>query len=86
MTTLTVRGLSDETRRALKLRAHKNGRSMEAEVRRIIAQAVQEDSNWHQDVLSIARRNGVTQEDHDALVQALSEVDKPIEEPVVFAK
>lgn len=86
MTTLTVRGLSDETRRALKLRAHKNGRSMEAEVRRIIAAAVQEDSNWHQDVLSIARRNGVTQEDHDALVQALSEVDKPIEEPVVFAK
>ena len=41
MTALTVRGLSDETRRALKLRAHKNGRSMEAEVRRIIAAAVQ---------------------------------------------
>ena len=86
MTALTVRGLSDETLRALKLRAHQNGRSMEAEVRRIIVQAVQEDDNWHQEVLSIARRNGVTQEDHDALVQALSEVDKPIEEPVVFAK
>ena len=41
MTALTVRGLSDETRRALKLRAHKNGRSVEAEVRRIIAAAVQ---------------------------------------------
>ena len=74
MTTLTVRGLSDETHRALKLRAHRNGRSMEAEVRRIIAEAVQEDNNWHQEVLSIARRNGVTREDHDALVQALGEV------------
>ena len=84
MTALTVRGLSDETLRALKLRAHQNGRSMEAEVRRIIAQAVQEDDDWHQEVLSIARRNGVTKEDHDALVQALSEVDRPIEEPVVF--
>ena len=41
MTALTVRGLSDETRRALKLRAHQNGRSVEAEVRRIIAAAVQ---------------------------------------------
>ena len=41
MTALTVCGLSDETRRALKLRAHKNGRSAEAEVRRIIVQAVQ---------------------------------------------
>ena len=42
MTALTVRGLRDETRRALKLRAQQNGRSVEAEVRRIIAQAQEE--------------------------------------------
>ena len=84
MTVLTVRGLSDETRHALKQRARKHGRSMEAEVRRILAEAVQESDNWHQEVLSIARRNGVTREDHDAFVQALSEVDKPIEDPMVF--
>ncbi len=42
MTALTVRGLRNETRRALKLRAQQNGRSVEAEVRRIIAQAQEE--------------------------------------------
>ena len=41
MTVLTVRGLSDETRHALRQRARKHGRSMEAEVRRILAEAVQ---------------------------------------------
>ena len=87
MTALTVRGLSDETRRALKLRAHRNGRSMEAEVRRIIAAAVQpldEPGNLGDVLHAISQRNGVTDEDHDALVQALGEVDGPIEEPVVF--
>ena len=33
---------------------------------------------------AISRRNGVTKEDHEALMQALGEVDKPIAEPVVF--
>ncbi len=41
MTVLTVRGLSDETHRALKLRARSHGRSVEAEMRRIIADALQ---------------------------------------------
>lgn len=89
MTALTVRGLSDEIRHALKLRAQQNGRSVEAEVRRIIAQAVQpleEPRNLGDMLHAISQRNGVTQEDHDALVQALSEVDGPIEEPEVFTK
>ena len=89
MTVLTVRGLSDETRHALKQRARKHGRSMEAEVRRILSEAVQpsdEHGNLGDILHAISRRNGVTQEDHDALVQALSEVDSPIEEPEVFAK
>ena len=41
MSVLTVRGLSDETRHALRVRARKHGRSMEAEVRRILSEAVQ---------------------------------------------
>ena len=68
MTALTVRGLSDETRR-------------------IIAAAVQpldEQGNLGDVLHAISQRNGVTDEDHDALVQALGEVDGPIEEPVVF--
>ena len=84
MTVLTVRGLSDETRHALKQRARKHGRSMEAEVRRILVEAVQVNKNWHQEVLAIGRRNGVTREDVDALMQAIQEADEPVAETGVF--
>lgn len=40
MATLTIRNLSDEVRRALKLRAARNNRSMEAEVRAILELSV----------------------------------------------
>jgi len=40
MATLTIRNLPDETRRALKERAARNDRSMEAEVREILQGAV----------------------------------------------
>jgi plasmid stability protein len=40
MAVLTVRGLPEETHRALKLRAAQHGRSTEAEVRDILEQAV----------------------------------------------
>lgn len=36
MATLTIRGLDDETRNRLRVRAARNGRSMEAEVRSIL--------------------------------------------------
>jgi plasmid stability protein len=36
MATLTIRGLDDETRSRLRIRAAHNGRSMEAEVRAIL--------------------------------------------------
>jgi plasmid stability protein len=36
MATLTIRGLDDETRNRLRVRAAHNGRSMEAEVRAIL--------------------------------------------------
>jgi plasmid stability protein len=39
MSTITVRGLDDEVVRALKIRAAREGRSMEAEVRGILTAA-----------------------------------------------
>ena len=41
MPTLTIRGLSADTRKKLKQRAARNDRSMEAEARRILDEAVQ---------------------------------------------
>ena len=41
MTTLTIRNLPEETRRALKVRAALHGRSTEAEIRAILQAAVQ---------------------------------------------
>ncbi len=40
MATLTIRGLDDDVRDRLRLRAATHGRSMEAEVRSILAEAV----------------------------------------------
>jgi plasmid stability protein len=42
MTTLTIRGLDDHTRRRLRVRAAQHGRSMEAEVRAILQEALAE--------------------------------------------
>ena len=36
MATLTIRGIDDDTKRRLRVRAARNGRSMEAEVRAIL--------------------------------------------------
>ncbi|MEO8060540.1 MAG: plasmid stability protein [Burkholderiales bacterium] len=41
MPAVTVRNLSEETHRALRLRAAQQGRSTEAEIRQILEQAVQ---------------------------------------------
>lgn len=43
MTTLTVRKLPDDVRRALRVRAARHGRSMEAEVREILQSAVKSE-------------------------------------------
>jgi plasmid stability protein len=42
MAALSIRGLDDEVRERLRLRAARNGRSMEAEIRAILSDAVQE--------------------------------------------
>jgi len=48
MTTMTIRNLPDAVQRRLRVRAAKHGRSMEAEVRQIIADAVADDqpADW----------------------------------------
>lgn len=43
MATLTIRGLKDETKAALRLRAARHGRSMEAEARAVLDRAVTGD-------------------------------------------
>ena len=40
MSTLTIRNIDDETKRRLRIRAAENGRSMEAEVRLLIARSL----------------------------------------------
>jgi plasmid stability protein len=44
MPAVTVRNIPEKTHRALKLRAARNGRSTEAEIRRILEDAVSPDS------------------------------------------
>jgi antitoxin FitA len=43
MADLSIRGLDDEVRERIRLRAARNGRSMEAEVRAILNEAVREE-------------------------------------------
>ncbi|ETJ07434.1 MAG: Plasmid stability protein StbC [Actinomyces urogenitalis DORA_12] len=42
MASVIVRNLTDETHRALKARAHEHGRSMEAEIRAILDEAIED--------------------------------------------
>jgi len=45
MPAVTVRNIPEKTHRALKLRAARNGRSTEAEIRRILEEAVSPNAN-----------------------------------------
>lgn len=58
MATLTVRNLPDEVRDKLRLRAARNGRSMEAEARAVLAAGVDEEgrSAGRSDVRARVRR------------------------------
>lgn len=58
MAAVTVRNLPDETLRALKLRAAKGGRSTEAEIREILAQAVRSPVGLGSALARIGRRMG----------------------------
>ncbi|HEX5969082.1 MAG TPA: Arc family DNA-binding protein [Intrasporangium sp.] len=59
---ITIRRLSDETKERLRLRAAANGRSMEAEARAILDEAVRSptraDFTWAQQLIVLARDAG----------------------------
>lgn len=56
MATLTVRGVPEAERDALRVRAARNGHSMEAELRRIIHEAVREEAAEEGGLASAIRR------------------------------
>jgi plasmid stability protein len=58
MAAVTVRNLPDETLRALKLRAAKEGRSTEAEIREILANAVRSPVGIGSALANIGRKVG----------------------------
>lgn len=56
MATLTIRNLPDEVRDRLRVRAARNGRSMEAEARALIAEAVSEAPSPPEDARARVKR------------------------------
>jgi len=79
MATLTVRGIPETEKEALRLRAAKNGRSMEAEVRAIIHEAVNRNESSNNLYEAIRKRvepfGGVDLAEHP---------DEPAREPPKF--
>lgn len=71
MAVLTVRNLPDEVHRALRLRAAEHGRSTEAEVRDILAQAVRPASRllMGDALAAVGRRFGLGDDDVEAMDQ-----------------
>jgi plasmid stability protein len=72
MAAVTIRNLSEETHRALKLRAARHGRSTEAEMRAILDEAARpaERVRLGTAMAERSRRIGLTNEDVEALEDA----------------
>lgn len=84
---LTVRNLPDEVHRALRLRAAQHGRSTEAEVRAILAMAVDSPERLKVGslLMSISREAGLTSADVKALEKSMYENrDQDPHEPMHF--
>lgn len=83
MAILTVRNLPDEVHRALRVRAAHHGRSTEAEVREILANAVKPEERVRMgDALAaLGREIGLTNKDFDVFDRVK---DKTPAEPVGF--
>jgi plasmid stability protein len=83
MPAVTIRNLSDETHRALKVRAATHNRSTEAEIRAILETAVRPADRLRlgSALADISRRAGLTTADVDALDQAR---DTTPAEPLTF--
>lgn len=72
MGAVTIRNLSDETRRALKIRAARHNRSAEAEMRAILEAAVRPEGRLRLGtaLLEMSRKIGLTNADVEAIEQA----------------
>lgn len=83
MAILTVRNVPDEVHRALRVRAAQHGRSAEAEVREILANAVKPDQRLRiGDALAeLGKKVGLTNEDFAVFDQVR---DKTPAEPMRF--
>jgi len=83
MAMLTVRNLPDNVHRALRVRAAQHGQSTEAEVREILANAVNAETRIHLgDALAeLGQKIGLTNEDFDVFKQVR---DKSPAEPISF--
>ena len=81
MAMLTVRNLSDDVHRALRVQAAQHGRSTEAEVREILAIAVKPESRVRlgEALAALGRKVGLTNEDFDVFQQVR---DKTPAEPL----
>lgn len=83
MAMLTVRNLPDEIHRALRVRAAQHGRSTEAEVREILAEAVKPESRLRlgEALAALGSEIGLSNEDFEVFDQVR---DKTPAEPLGF--
>jgi antitoxin FitA len=83
MAAVTIRNLSDEVHRAIKVRAANHNRSAEAEIRDILETVVmpKERVKLGTALWSISREHGLTEEDVEALERTF---DKTPAEPMTF--
>lgn len=82
MPAVTIRNLSDETHRALRMRAAHHGRSTEAEIRDILEAAVHPSQRVKLGSLLVAIGREADLSDRD--VEALQQRDKTPAEPMTF--
>ncbi|WP_372021880.1 plasmid stabilization protein (plasmid) [Tistrella mobilis] len=83
MAAVTIRNLSDEVHRALKLRAARHNRSAEAEMRAILEAAVRPEGRLRLGTAlhEIGQRHGITRADIDTIEQVR---DRRPAEPMTF--
>ena len=87
MAAVTIRNLSNEAHRALKLRAAQNNRSAEAEMRAILEAAARPEGRLllGDALAEISRKHGITNADVDALEKVMEEArDRRPAEPMRF--
>lgn len=87
MAAVTIRNLSEEVHRALKVRAAQHNRSTEAEMRAILEAAVRPEGRLQLGTAlsEASRKMGLSNADIEALEQTLEEIrDRRPAEPMTF--